>query len=305
MNKLEANLSLLSITFFASIQYVFLIWIPDTVPHFAFLCITNLVGLVMTLAFFFGELFRLDMKQVVQSMVLSAELVVFNIFLLLGVSGLGSTMTNALLSTNFVFITLIAFLLYRQVPDKGTMLGVGTVLLGLFVMTGADVSELWNTSTLYLMVSNIAFAFYIVSVGAYSSTSNPSIIAMGQMFFCFVFALVLWAGEVVLTGKPFALPASPKFWGSVIYISFFIRGLYGIVQVYAQRYTTPLNTALIFSTEIIMTMALSPVIAVMLGTEPEVITWPNIIGGVIMVAGIVMTEPQFFAAVRRVLHAKG
>ena len=52
-------------------------------------------------------------------------------------------------------------------------------------------------------------------------------------------------------------------------------------------------------------MALSPVIAVMLGTEPEVITWPNIIGGVIMVAGIVMTEPQFFAAVRKVLHAKG
>ena len=302
MNKLEANISLLFITFFASIQYVFLIWIPDSVPHFAFMCITNLFGLIMGAAFFFGELFRLDMKQVKQSMVLSAELVVFNIFLLLGVSGVGSTMTNALLSTNFVFISLITFLLYKAIPDEGTLWGIICVLSGLFIMTGADFSELWNISTLYLTVSNIAFAFYIISVGSYSSSSNPSIIAMGQMFFCFVFSLILWAGDAVFFGAPFSLPSSPKFWGSVIYISFFIRGLYGIVQVYAQRYTTPLNTALIFSTEIVMTMAVSPVLAAFLGTEPEIITLSKAAGGAVMVLGIMMTEPQFFALVRRVLH---
>ena len=60
MNKLEANVSLVIITFFAAIQYIFLSAIPDTVSHFAFLCITNLIGFLITLAFFFGELFRLD-----------------------------------------------------------------------------------------------------------------------------------------------------------------------------------------------------------------------------------------------------
>ena len=305
MNKLEANISLFFITFFALIQFVFLIWVPDSVSHFAFLSVTNLVGFFMALAFFFGELFRLDTKQVWQSVTLSAELMVFNIFLLLGVRGLGSTLTNAMLSTNFVFIAVIMFLLYKQVPDKGTLYGIIAVLLGLLILTGADIAELWSVSALYLMLSNAAFAFYIVSVGEYSGSSNPSIIAMGQMFFCFLFSLVFWAGDAVFFGGSFTLPTNPAFWGSVIYISFFIRGLYGIVQVYAQRYTTPLNTSLIFSTEIIMNMLTSPLIARFIGTEPEIITWPKILGGVLIVLGILMTEPQFLAAMRRLFVHEG
>ena len=305
MNKLEANISLFFITFFASIQYVFLIWVPDSVSHFAFLCVTNLVGFIMSLAFFFGELFRLDSKQLWESVVLAGELMLFNIFLLLGVAGLGSTMTNALLSTNFVFIAVIAFLLYKQIPDKGTLCGIITVLLGLFILAGADISDLWSLSALYLMFSNAAFACYVVSVGAYSSSSNPSIIAMGQMFFCFLFSLLLWSLESTFFGASFTLSSNPEFWGSVIYVSFFIRGLYGIVQVYAQRYTTPLNTSLIFSTEIIMTMAVSPLLTRFLGTKPEIITWPKVIGGVVMVLGIMMTEPQFFAAIRRFFAHEG
>ena len=71
MNKLEANVSLLIITFFAAIQYAFLAGVPDSVSHFAFLCITNLIGLLLTLMLFFGELFRIDARQVRQSLVLS------------------------------------------------------------------------------------------------------------------------------------------------------------------------------------------------------------------------------------------
>ena len=302
MNKLEANISLLFITFFASVQYVFLIWVPDSIPSFAFLCITNLIGLIMSLAFFFGELFRLDAKQLKQSMILSGQLVLFNIFLLMGVSGLGPAMINAILSTNFVFIAAIAFLEYRQIPDTGTVIGIFVVLAGLMLMSEAGISDFMNTGMLYLTASNIAFAFYVMSVGKYSSSSNPAIIAMGQMFFCFVFSFILWIAEVIVKGIKFSLPGNPKFWGSVLYVSFFIRGLYGIVQVYAQRYVSPLNTSLIFSTEIIMTMAASPVIAKFLGTEPEIITWPKIVGGIAIVLGVVMTEPQFFAWLRRMLR---
>ena len=284
MNRLEANISLFFITFFASVQYVFLIWIPDSVPHFAFLCITNLIGFIMSLAFFVGELFRLDTQQVKNSMILSAQLIAFNLFLLMGVSGLGASLTNAVLSTNFIFIAVIMFFEYKQIPDKGTFFGVSAVFIGLMLMSEAGISDFMNKSVIYLTASNVAFAFYIVSVGRYSSSSNPSIIA------------------VILRGVPFTLPLNPEFWGSVFYISFFIRGIYGIIQVYAQRYISPLNTSLIFSTEIIMTMAVSPILSEFLGTPPEVITVPKIIGGVAIVLGILMTEPKFFGALRRLLR---
>ena len=47
MNKLEANISLLIITFFAAVQYVFLAWVPESVSRFAFLCVTNLAGFLV------------------------------------------------------------------------------------------------------------------------------------------------------------------------------------------------------------------------------------------------------------------
>ena len=299
MNKLEANVSLLIITFFAAIQYVFLIWVPDSAPHFAFLCVTNLIGFLMSLAFFFGELFRLDLKQVKQSMVLSAELIVFNLFMLLGASGVGPTMTDALLSTDFVFISIIIFFLYRQIPDRETLYGVALVLLGLFLMADADVKGLWNWHVLSLIVSETAFAFYIISLGAYASSSNPSIIAMGQMFFCFLFALALWPVEAALYGTPLSLPSNVEFWGCVIYVSFFIRALYGIVQVYAQRYVSPLNTSLIFSTEIVMTMAVSPLLTRLVGTAPERITPLRATGGAVIMLGVLMAEPAFVDFLKR------
>lgn len=302
MNRIEANLSLLIITFFASVQYAFLIWVPESVSHFAFMCITNLVGLIMSLFFFFGELFRLDIRQVKQSMILSGELVIFNLFLLMGIQGLGSTITNAFLSTNFIFIALIAFLTYKQIPSRETLYGIFTVLAGLLIMAGSEIHTLFSLSAFYLTLSNIAFAFYLVSVSEYSSTSNPAIIAMGQMFFCFIFSLILWACEALFMGAAFSLPSNPEFWGSVIYVSFFIRGLYGIVQVYAQRYISALSASLIFSTAIIMTMAVSPVMTKILGIEPEIITWPKIIGSAFMIAGILMTEPEFVALIRRLLR---
>ena len=80
MNKIEANISLFAITFFAAVQYIFLAGVPADLSHFAFLCVTNLIGFLITFLFFFGELFRLDVKQVIQSIILSAELVGFNFF---------------------------------------------------------------------------------------------------------------------------------------------------------------------------------------------------------------------------------
>ena len=303
MNKLEANISLFFITFFSAVQNVFLIWIPDTVSDFAFMCITNLLGFIMSLAFFFGELFRLDFRQVKQSMVLSAELIVFNIFLLLGVSGVGPTMTNALLSTDFVFISFISFMLYKEIPDRTTLTGIIIVLAGVLIMADADFSGLWNWSVLYLIISNIAFSLFIITTGAYASSSNPSIIAMGQMFFCFLFSLILWAGEAIFFGAEFSLPLVPSFWGSVIYVSFFIRGLYGIVQVYVQRYISPLSTAMILATETVMVMAISPVLTAFLGTEPEVITPLKVAVAFVMIIGVMITEPEFIKFLRRLIHA--
>lgn len=296
MNKLEANISLIIITFFAAIQYVFLSGVPNTVSHFSFLCITNLIGFIITLALFFSELFRVNKKQLIQSLIMSLLLFGFNIFLLLGSSGVGATVSACVLSAYFVFIPILAFVLYRQKPSLHSMIGILIVLAGLFFMLGADISGLFNLNILYLVIADVFFALYILMADKYTQKSNPALLAMGQMFFNFLFALFFWMGESLILKTPMSIPGEPAFWGSAIFIGFFIRGLYGIVQINAQRYVSPLNTSLIFSTEIVITMIMSPVLSVLFGGVPEVITPFKVIGAFIMVIGILSADGAIWTA---------
>lgn len=305
MNKLEANVSLFIITFFAAIQYPFLAGVPDSVSHFSFLCITNLIGFLLTLALFFSELFRLDKKQIKQSLYLSGLLFGFNVFLLLGSSGVSATVSACVLSGYFVFIPVLGLLLFKQKPERNTLIAIAVVLLGLFFMMNADGRSLLKVHILYLVIADVFFALYIMAAGKFTAGSNPSILAMGQMLFTCMISLLFWIGENIVTKQPMALPAEPAFWGSVIFVSFFIRGLYGIVQIYAQRYSSPLNTSLIFSTEILITMVMSPVLSLLFGTDPEVITGYKVIGGILMVTGILAADSTVTDSIkRRLLRAK-
>ena len=305
MNKLEANISLFIITFFAAIQYPFLAGVPDSVSHFSLLCITNLIGFLLTLALFFSELFRIDKKQVKQSLYLSGLLFGFNVFLLLGSSGVGATVSACVLSAYFVFIPVLGLLLFKQKPERNTLIAIAIVLLGLFFMMNADGSSLLNIHILYLVIADVFFALYIMAAGKFTTGSNPSILAMGQMLFTFLISLLFWVGESFVTKQPMTLPTEPAFWGSVIFVSIFIRGLYGIVQIYAQRYSSPLNTSLIFSTEILITMVMSPVLSLLFGTVPETITAYKVIGAALMIAGILAADSTVTDSIkRRFLHEK-
>ena len=305
MNKLEANVSLFIITFFAAIQYPFLAGVPDSVSHFSFLCITNLIGFLLTLALFFSELFRLDKNQIKQSLYLSGLLFGFNVFLLLGSSGVSATVSACVLSGYFVFIPVLGLLLFKQKPERNTLIAIAVVLLGLFFMMNADGRSLLKVHILYLVIADVFFALYIMAAGKFTAGSNPSILAMGQMLFTCMISLLFWIGESFVTKQPMALPAEPAFWGSVIFVSFFIRGLYGIVQIYAQRYSSPLNTSLIFSTEILITMVMSPVLSLLFGTDPEVITVYKVIGGILMATGILAADSTVTDSIkRRLLRAK-
>ena len=299
MNKLEANISLFIITFFASIQYIFLASIPSSVSTFAFLAVTNLIGFLIALALFWSELFRLDRKQILQSVILSAELVVMNVFLLLGSSGMRESVISCVVCVYFVFIPPLSMIFLKEKYDRFALLGTAVALTGVLLITNQGIAGLWNVHVLYLVLFDVVFAAYLITVGTITVKSNPSILVMGQMFFSAIFSLMLWAAEAFLKHAPMTLPADPKFWGAVLFISFFIRGLYGVVQLYAQRYVSALNTSLIFASEIVITMAVSPIISPLLGTEAEPFTLLKLLGAVLVVSGILLADSTVVSKLKR------
>lgn len=289
MNRLEANLSLLAITFFAALQYVFLQAVPSSISSFAFLFVTNLVGFLFTLVFFFGELFRVDKKQVLLSLLLAAELFAFNTFLLLGSRDMDASAVAGVVAMYFVFIPLL-LLLQRKKVSRSSLEGTALVLLGVFLTLGLDIRNFSDIHVLYLILADISIAVNLLTVEKYCVRSNPAILAMGELLFGSLFGLAGWCAEALLFGKKMSLPVEPAFWSSVFFISFFIRGLYGVVQIYAQRYVSALNTSLIFSTEVIITVFLSPLLSKQMGMEAQPVTWMKVIGCFIIAAGVLTAD---------------
>jgi drug/metabolite transporter (DMT)-like permease len=298
LNKLEAGVSLVIITFFAGVQYPFLSGVVASVSVFAFLTVTNFIGFLIILAAFWGELFRLTKKQALQSGLLAAEMLMFNIFSLLGSSGMDPSVTSFALTGYLLFIPLLYFLLRKKVHRRA-LIGTGAVLAGLLLALEADPARLWDARILLLLIAGFFFALYMVTVEKLCVNANPSILSMGRMFFGFVSALACWTAEILITGGGFTVPDAPGFWNSVIFISVFICGFYCVVQIYAQRYLSAMDAGLIFSTEVIFTLLASPLLVRVTGGTAEPITGFKLAGCAIIVAGVLIA-----GGVKRGAHEK-
>ncbi len=289
---------LVLITFFASIQYVFIGAVTDDYSPFGFLCITNLIGFGMMLLIFAGaiatELYRMTKKDLWHSFLLSLELTGFNTFTLIGVAGAGATVSACILSSYFIFIPVISFVHKHEKPKLNIIIASVMAMIGLGMVGGFDPESLFDIHTLALIAADICFALYTFSVGKYSVDSSPTFLAMGQMLWCFLITAVLWVGEALVTGNGMSLPSSPSFIICIFYVGIFLKGVYSIAQVNAQRFISPIETSLIFSTEIIMTMLVSPLMGFILEIPAEDISPMRLVGGMIVIVGILAADDNVY-----------
>lgn len=300
MNKLQANISLLAITFLAGVQYAFLKNVPNTVSSFAFLFITNLIGLLLCLAALGSELYRATWKQVGYSAILAGLLLGFNLFMLLGSNGLETTVTSFTVAAYIVFVPLVS-LFFRKKVNHYQVAGVLIVLAGLALSMEIDISGFFNLHIVFLLIADIFFAVSIVLLEQISVQMNPAVLALGELFFGSIFSLFGWLIEE--KGR-LVFPTELSFWVSVFFIAFFIRGMYGIVQVYVQRYVSAIHTSLIFSTETIFTLFTAPVLSALIGTEAEQIHIYKILGCFVIVAGVLTADGTVIKALCRKLWKK-
>jgi drug/metabolite transporter (DMT)-like permease len=286
------------ITFFTGIQYIFLTDIEASNSRFAFLTVTSLIGFLIVFAAFFSELFRINKRQMLQSLLLAAEMFLFNICLLFGSSDMNPAVVSFAMTGYLIFIPVI-YIFMKKKLSKTTLLGTVVVLLGLALALELSPSGLADFRLFFLLAADVFFALYIVTVEYVSVKSNPSILAMGRMFFSFLFALIGWIAEIVLTDQDMTLPADNSFWSSVMFISIFVGGFYCVIQIYAQRYVSAMDAALIFSTETVITLLMAPLILAFAGETYEPVTILKLAGCVVIVVGVLIADGSILATLRQ------
>lgn len=294
MNKLQANASLLAITLLAGIQYAFLKNVPDSVSHFSFLFITNLIGFLIGMLALGGELFRADRKQILCSAALAGLLLGFNLFMLIGAGHLDTIVTSFTITAYIAFIPAVSLLFHRRVSGN-QIAGTVIVLMGLALSMRIHLDGFLNPYVLCLVAADLFFAFYIVFAEQICGKMNPAVLLIGELFFGSLFSL---AGWLIQDGfQSLALPRDPAFWGSALFVAFFIRGLYGLVQLYAQRYVSAIQVSLVFSTEIIFTLALSPILAKLMDATPEPMDAFKAAGCVMIISGVLAADKNVISAI--------
>lgn len=287
MSRFRANICLFVITFFAGIQYAFLKNIPSYVPPFLFLFLTNVIGFLFGFIILRKELHKADRKHMKCSMVLAALLLGFYVFMLLGARTLETTVISFVMASYIIFVPAIALILKRPVR-KEQLAGVVLVLIGLALSMGVDLSGFRNISIGYLVIADIFFACYIVVSGKWAQSLNPSVLTLGQLFFGSLFSFV---GCMLQSGGTLPpLPPDKRFWVSVLFVALCIRTIYSLGQLYAQRYVSSIQVSLIFSTEIIVTMLMAPLLSKLLGTTPEVIQGWKVAGGLVILSGVIVSD---------------
>ncbi len=303
MNKIEARILLVIITFFASVQYAFIGAIGEEYSPFGFSCLSNLIGLFL-MCFVFGstiisEFYRYTKKVLLQSLLLAVELTGFNVFMLIGASDEAPTVSAGILSSFFIFIPVVTFFIRFEKPKINIIIASVVAILGVLLVSEFDVTEPWSMSTLALIAADICFALYTVTVGKLSTGVSPTFLAIGQLFWCVLLTGVLWVGEVSFLGGSFEIPDSPAFVIAVCFVGIFLKGIYTLSQINAQRFVTPIETSLIFASEILMTMFVSPFLSLFMGTQPEVISLKRVAGALLVIVGILAADDNLYNKLKR------
>ncbi|KKM09044.1 hypothetical protein SY88_21410 [Clostridiales bacterium PH28_bin88] len=177
-----------------------------------------------------------------------------------------------------VFVPVLVAILSRRMPSRFVTLGVFSATAGLALLTletGLD----FNRGDLLVLLCAFSFAGHIFLVGRYSPRYHTVLLVTVQIGTVSLAS----AAAAALTEPPLA-SFSTTVWAALLVTAIPATSLAFLVQNWAQKFTTPTHTALIF--------AMEPVFAALCAywLLGERISRQDLLGAVLMLAGILLSE---------------
>jgi drug/metabolite transporter (DMT)-like permease len=181
-----------------------------------------------------------------------------------------------------VVIPILKLIVYKTSVDKRIWLAAIVAMAGLFIISVNDRFSI-GIGDLYTIVGSCFFAVYLIQVEKYSEKQNiiPTIVPM------FLTCTIIMLGVALTDSSATWLPATPNFWPGILYCAFFATAYMYTVSNISQRYIKAEKVALIYLFEPVFAAVASFFIL------DEHITVRLILGGLLIIAGTVISEVKF------------
>jgi len=180
---------------------------------------------------------------------------------------------------SIALVPLMGAAVYRIRPRIMELAGVGLSVGGMGLMTLEGVTGGIGRGDLLTMGCAVGFACHILAVGHYSGNARFELLSLVQVVVCAMLAagLFWWAEVPRLVWRPATA-------GAVLLTGLVATALAFTVQSWAQQYTTPTRTALIFTLEPLFAWGTSYVIA------GETLSGRAIAGAFLILGGVLLVE---------------
>jgi len=182
-------------------------------------------------------------------------------------------------------VPLIGGLLHQKLPRSSELVGVAIACAGTVLLTvQKDILDIAGGDLLVAGCA-VAFACHIVILGRFAPKSNLGVLTVAQIATgALLGAATFWWVE------PVRLHWSINVWVALAVTSLLATALAFFIQTWAQRWSSPTRTVLIFSLEPVFAWVTSYLVA------GEVLSRRGMAGAALILAGILIVELKPFRA---------
>jgi drug/metabolite transporter (DMT)-like permease len=197
-----------------------------------------------------------------------------------------TTMSNAafLCAMTVVFVPILELIFYGKVPSRKMTVAFIFCFMGILLLTLKDDFSI-NMENLrgdiLSLLCAVSYAGDLLITDRAVSNKNTDAFQIGVLQLG-VTAVFMGFGAFIFE-KP-TLPETGRVAGSVIFLSIFCTGLAFIIQVVAQKHTTPSHVGIIFSLEPVF----AGIVAYFLGGE--ILSFKSYIGMILIMISLVVAE---------------
>lgn len=177
-----------------------------------------------------------------------------------------------------LFVPVFMYLFFKQKPNAGQWAAVGLAVCGLWLLTGG--LHAINLGDALTLVAAVSYAAHLLAVDRYVKADADTVLLAFHQFWMTGLASLLWS----LTGGYSLEVENVKTWGVIVFLALFPTLSAFFIQMLAQKLSTAVKVALIFSLEPVF----AAVFAWTVGGEP--VRPASIWGGGLIVLAMVVGE---------------
>jgi drug/metabolite transporter (DMT)-like permease len=224
-------------------SYMFMKFGLAGVPPLTLVALRCGLAFLLTAVIFARRLAKVNALTLKYSAIAGALLAVVFLGLMYGVLGTSVSAAGFLTSTTVVIVPLLQGLFFHKYPELKTILGVGVVTLGLFLITGGSLAR-FNLGALCCLASAFFYALHIIFCKKFVSQVDAISLGVCQLGFAALWSLLLafWLEVPVL-------PQTALEWGGVLGLALICSAYGFVMQALVQEYVTPECTGFLFSLE--------------------------------------------------------